>query len=174
MLFISKDFDIVTITTRKSPGAASDPILLTGRFYMDCPHCNKALTGEEIDGEMISVCHDCGGMWVHRNQLNKMLIEGEGDFESASVDNEPPEEGRPEVPCLDCGDKKMKKVNFLHYSDIIMDYCPACGSFWLDKGELERIHGYVRQVETGSQKVTDRFAYNILANLSKIAYRIFH
>lgn len=144
------------------------------RFRMDCPQCKKALTGEEIDGEMIAVCHDCGGMWVHKNQLNKMIIEGEGDFESASVDNDTPVGQGEAMKCLDCSDKDMKKVNFLHHSDIIMDYCTSCGSFWLDKGELERIHGYVRQVETGSQKVTDRFVYNIMANLSKIAYRIFH
>lgn len=141
---------------------------------MDCPKCNKLLEKEEIDGEMIAVCHDCGGLWVQRNQLNKMLIEGEGDFETASVDSTLHETSLPLLACPVCEGKEMERVNFLHYSDIIMDHCEECGGFWLDKGELERIHSYVRQVETGSQKAKDHSVYNLLAKLSDIAFRIFH
>ncbi len=141
---------------------------------MDCPRCNKVMEKEEIDGEMIALCHDCGGLWVQRNQLNKMLIEGEGDFETASVDASPHEEQPHILPCPACNEKKMEKVNFLYYSDIVMDHCGDCGGFWLDKGELERIHGYVRQVETGSHKAKDHSVYNLLAKLSDIAFRIFH
>ena len=144
------------------------------RYSMDCPRCNEKMAKEEIDGEMIAVCHDCGGMWLQRNQLNKMIIEGEGDFESASVDSSATGGEMTTLSCPECDGSIMGKVNFLHYSDIILDHCDSCGGFWLDQGELERIHGYVRQVETGSHKVKDYFVYNIIARISDIAYRIFH
>ncbi|MCP4137626.1 MAG: hypothetical protein GY754_42050, partial [bacterium] len=57
---------------------------------------------------------------------------------------------------------------------IIIDYCPSCGAFWLDKDQLSNMHKYIDQVEEGSHEVTDRSAYNLLVRLSKIAYSVFH
>ena len=58
----------------------------------------------------------------------------------------------------------MVKINFLDYSDIVMDRCPTCGSYWLDKNELANMHKYIKQVEEGSHQVKDVTAYDLLAS----------
>ncbi len=40
----------------------------------------------------------------------------------------------------------MRKISFMDYSDIIMDWCPACGSMFFDREELKRMHGYLKAV----------------------------
>jgi len=141
---------------------------------MDCPRCNDVMVHEKVDGENILICRSCNGMWVHRHQLNQMLKESGGDVESCSIDDAPHEDRQPALTCLDCRNVIMKKINFLDYSDIIMDYCPSCGAFWIDREELSGMHRYIKNVEDGSHTVTDHSAYNLLLKLSEIAYRIFH
>ena len=67
----------------------------------------------------------------------------------------------------------MKKVNFLDFSNIVLDYCENCGGFWLDKGELSKMEDYIHKVEEGSHRVRDRSAFHLLARLSEIAYSLF-
>ena len=49
----------------------------------------------------------------------------------------------------------MKKVNFNIHTDIILDFCPNCGGFWLDRGELERINSEVRELTRANAEVPD-------------------
>lgn len=141
---------------------------------MVCPRCKKSLTSETREGEKILVCKSCGGMWLHRHQLNNLLKESGGDVELCSFDTHPHSDKRHVINCRECRDVKMKKINFLDYSDIVMDYCPSCGSLWLDKNELANMHKYIRRVEEGSHQVKDLSAYTLLTKLSTIAYSIFH
>ena len=46
----------------------------------------------------------------------------------------------------------MKKVDFNIHTDIILDFCPTCGGFWLDCGELERINTEVRELERAGSR----------------------
>ncbi len=141
---------------------------------MECPRCSKPLVKETVDSEEIDVCKSCGGMWLHKNQLNSLISESIGDVEMSSIDQNEHEDKYPEIKCRNCHDVTMHKVNFLDYSDIIMDYCPRCGSFWLDRDELAGMHAYIEKVEEGSHDVRYNSAYNILVRLSQIAYSIFH
>ena len=141
---------------------------------MKCPRCNEKMETENVEGEDLLVCRGCGGMWAHRHQLNHLLKESGGDVESCSIDDNPHEDRTPVVKCVVCGDIIMKKINFLDYSDIIIDYCPSCGAFFLDRDELSGMHRYVKEVDEGSHQVRDWSAYNLLVRLSEIAYRIFH
>ncbi len=141
---------------------------------MECPRCNQQLVGENIEDQEIEVCKSCGGMWLHKNQLNSLIAESIGDVEMSSIDHKKHDDTYPEIPCRNCQNVTMQKVNFLDYSDIIMDYCPSCGSFWLDRDELAGMHTYIQQVEEGSHDVVNTSAYNILVRLSQIAFSIFH
>ena len=141
---------------------------------MICPRCGKDLVKETRDGEEIIICRSCDGMWLHRHQLNNLLKESGGDVELCSYDTHPHAEEQPVVKCRECTDVTMKKISFLDYSDIIIDFCPSCGSFWLDRKELENMHKYISQVDEGIHEVKDFSAYNLLVRLSKIAYSIFH
>ncbi|MBN1497352.1 MAG: zf-TFIIB domain-containing protein [Spirochaetes bacterium] len=141
---------------------------------MICPRCRKGLVKESREGEEILVCRECGGMWLHPHQLNNLLKESGGDVELCSYNTLPEDDRYPMIRCRECPDTLMLKINFLDYSDIIMDRCPSCGSYWLDKNELANMHKYIKQVEEGSHQVKDFSAYTLLTRLSRIAYSIFH
>jgi Zn-finger nucleic acid-binding protein len=140
---------------------------------MECPRCKKALTLEEVDGERLNVCRSCGGLWVRRHQLNRLLPESGGDVESCSIDGNPHGDYHRYIRCAECADSRMKKISFLEYSDIILDYCASCGSFWLDRDELSKMHGYLKKIDEGSHEVTNLSAHSLLTRLSEIAYSIF-
>ncbi|MFC1671430.1 zf-TFIIB domain-containing protein, partial [Spirochaetota bacterium] len=78
------------------------------------------------------------------------------------------------IKCRECEDMTMKKINFLDYSDIIMDYCSSCGSMWLDKDELSNMHNYIKKVEEGSHESKNPKGFDLLVKLNEIAYSIFH
>jgi uncharacterized protein len=141
---------------------------------MNCPVCGEPFSVEILEDQEILACRGCGGMWLHRHQLNKLLKESGGDVELCSFNTHPREDRHGEIKCLECPDTLMRKINFLDYSDIVLDRCPSCGSLWLDSGELTNMHGYVTRVDKGSHTVKDFTAYNLLVRLSKIAYSIFH
>ncbi len=130
---------------------------------MACPRCKATLEKQERDGEQIDACKSCGGMWLHKDQLDKLLVEHEHSDDKYPV-----------IKCRECENTSMKKINFLDYSDIIIDYCPSCGAFWLDKGELGKMNNYIKLVENGEHKVEYSPAYNLLVKLSEISYSIFH
>ena len=140
---------------------------------MKCPRCRKNLVAETIEGEVIDTCRSCGGIWLHRRQLNRLLPESGGDVEACSIDSDHPLPSSPEINCRECKTVKMKKINFLDYSDIILDYCPRCGSFWLDSAELRKMHGYLKKIEDGSRAVTNLTGHELLMKFSEIAYSIF-
>ena len=141
---------------------------------MNCPRCSKTLTMEKVENEEIFLCRSCGGMWVHRHQLDRLLPESGGDVEACSIESRPRGDDHTIITCRECRDQPMRKISFLDYSNIVMDWCPRCGSFWLDGNELADMHQYLHRISEDSQKVTDISAYNILLTLSRIAYSIFH
>ena len=140
---------------------------------MICPRCESKLVYSEIEDQKIETCCSCDGMWLNKNQLNEILSEFGGDIESCSIDDNPHSDKFSVIKCRRCKDIDMKKINFLDYSNIILDYCPNCGGFWLDKNELFKIKEYVKNVDNGSHTVRDKSAYHLLVRLSEIAYSIF-
>lgn len=141
---------------------------------MKCPRCNKRMVRKTIEGQDIEYCSSCRGLWLHRHQLNKLLEESGGDVEMCSIDHRPHSDKYPPIDCRVCTGMVMNKINFLEYSDIILDYCPSCGSFWLDKGELETMHSYIARVDSGAHEIKNRIAYDFLIRLSRLMYSIFH
>lgn len=130
---------------------------------MICPRCKATLEKQEKDGQTIDACKSCGGMWLHREQMNKLLS-----------DHRVAEDIYPEITCRECDNVTLKKINFLEYPDIVLDYCPSCGAFWFDKGELQKMDEYIKRVKDGDHTVQYASAYNFLAKLSEISYSIFH
>jgi len=129
---------------------------------------------QNAEGEEIEACKACGGIWLHRHQLNRLLSENGGDVETASESHEAAGDERPIIRCGVCAGREMRRISFLDYSDIILGFCPSCGSLWLDRGELERMHEYLKKIEEGSRDIRNTSLYDILVKLSRIAYSIFH
>lgn len=141
---------------------------------MDCPRCDSKLEITKIEGEDIEFCNSCKGMWLHKDQLNNLISESNGNVEISSVDYNRHKDLKSTIKCRDCENSTMIKINFLEYSDIIMDYCEECGAFWLDYGELHKIHIYMEKIENGSHEVKNKSIHHFLTELSSIAYNVFH
>jgi Zn-finger nucleic acid-binding protein len=60
----------------------------------------------------------------------------------------------------------MKKVNFITYSDIMIDYCEKCQGLWLDRGELDAIIAEVEKLE----HLPESWDHKIMVFLAKLPF----
>ena len=109
-----------------------------------------AISKELLD---ILACPQCKGMFLDHGELNKIAEPTDGDLEFSTVDldsfQHSDDFGRAECPR--CSGAVMKKVEFVIYTNLILDYCDRCRGFWLDGRELERINGEVRKLNAASR-----------------------
>jgi len=131
-----------------------------------CPKClNVKLEKRFHEGIFLHECPCCSGIWLNKGELNQLVHPVEGDLEYCST--EKIEEDRiSEIFCPLCKNVKLKKVNFVTYSDIIMDYCDKCQGLWLDRGELDAI---IAEVEKLSH-LPESWEHKIMVFLSKLPF----
>jgi Zn-finger nucleic acid-binding protein len=92
-------------------------------------------------------CSACGGLWLDPATLQRL---SDARDERASIVSvlamrvptvaTPPDVVR-YVPCPVC-ERLMNRKNFAHSSGVVLDVCARHG-VWLDRGELERVLGFV-------------------------------
>lgn len=107
---------------------------------MKCPNCGHGMQTNK-DGDITTEeCPDCGGVYLEHGELNAVATGMAGDIEYCSVDEGFHTDRFAQRMCPKCPDSKMEKINLLRLSDVIFDYCPQCGGFYLDKGEVQRMN----------------------------------
>lgn len=108
---------------------------------MNCPRDGAALGDKELNGAMVAHCDTCGGMFLEPGELNRIAGPTQGDLEYSTVDLDTfqHEDEYGPIACPETAGHSMKKVEFNILSNIILDYCDACGGFWIDGRELTRI-----------------------------------
>ncbi|HCE47020.1 MAG TPA: hypothetical protein DET40_26020 [Lentisphaeria bacterium] len=133
---------------------------------LKCPKCGICELEPQVhDGVNVELCSKCNGVWLHKGELNKIAHPHEGDLEYCSVDHI--EEDRiSDFYCPSCHDIKLKKVNFISYSEIILEYCTKCEGIWLDRGELDAINAEIDKL----QKVPEPWAHRIMVFLAKLPF----
>ncbi len=114
---------------------------------MNCPRNHGELRECEVNEAMISICGECGGMYLEHGELNRVAGPTKGDLEFSTVDLDTfqHEDDYGPIGCPRDGGKPMKKVEFNILSNIILDYCDTCLGFWVDGRELARIQEEVRE-----------------------------
>lgn len=124
---------------------------------MDCPRCNTSVTTRSFGEISVPTCASCGGLFLHRGELNKIAEPTAGDLEFSTLhqDSLEHEDAYGATACPECRHETMKKVDFNIYTDIILDYCQRCGGFWLDGRELDRINEEVRALNVDSDEQDD-------------------
>ncbi len=131
-----------------------------------CPRCpSQAMRLENIGGVSVHFCEKCGGVWLNKGELNALVHPAEGDLEFCSIDHFA-EDRYSDIACPLCPESKMVKVNFIHYSDIVMDYCPKCGGIWLDRGELDAISAEMKRL----QKIPESWDHRVMVFISKLPF----
>jgi hypothetical protein len=107
---------------------------------LECPNCRTEMQRDDRRDLAVDVCPSCGGVWLDSGELNTLATGMHGDIEYCSVDEAVHRDRFPRRPSPRCPDAVMHKMNLLRLSDIIFDWCPSCGGFYLDKGEVDRMN----------------------------------
>ena len=103
---------------------------------MKCQKCDVDLKTSDL-GEygfvIIDVCPKCQGAWFDKGELDRLddsvwtNVE-EINFEQVSSDHK-------DIKCPKC-QEKLEPISPRDAKELIVDRCPSCQGFWLDKGEL--------------------------------------
>jgi len=114
---------------------------------LKCPRCREDLQALRLGSTTARECAQCGGLWLDPESLQTLANARE---ESAGVVsalaarvplNAAPQDVVRYIPCPRCG-KLMNRSNFARSSGVILDVCKSDG-VWLDRGELQRVLGFV-------------------------------
>jgi Zn-finger nucleic acid-binding protein len=107
---------------------------------MDCPSCHLPLESQSLDGEILERCERCGGEYVARDALGRLLSRyaaSPSSRETAYTRPSPFSDPVRYRKCPACGEMMLRK-NFRESSGVIVDVCAAHG-VWFDRGELATI-----------------------------------
>ncbi|HLZ55104.1 MAG TPA: zf-TFIIB domain-containing protein [Verrucomicrobiae bacterium] len=119
---------------------------------MNCPRCRAALNRVEYDGQIVEVCPDCKGEWLHAGELQKLVEHHDEVFtpeEIASLDAVNKEiftaekDDHDELNCPVCGTVPMEHFNYGDTSGIVLHKCTECGGIWMDKDQLQKVEEVV-------------------------------
>jgi Zn-finger nucleic acid-binding protein len=128
-------------------GAEATRELLEEDTPLKCPRCREAMQALRLGETTARECSACGGLWLDPESLQR--LSNARDEQSTVVGMlagrvptlaTPPDVVR-YVPCPRCG-RLMNRKNFAQSSGVVLDVCARHG-VWLDRGELERVLGFV-------------------------------
>lgn len=104
---------------------------------MDCPRCSGRLNRTDF-GEhgfvVLDVCTDCSGSWFDKGELDRLDDSVWTNLETADSLRASP--GYESVKCPKCA-VQMTALSASDVPEVIVDRCPSCEGFWLDKDELD-------------------------------------
>jgi uncharacterized protein len=112
---------------------------------MKCPRCEKSeleiqVRGEGSDVVEIDVCPSCRGIWLDAKELSKIDDNFFVDVEQMELEKAAATAEDRELSCPRCaGAPRLDKVHPRRFERLVIDTCPACRGFWLDRGELEKV-----------------------------------
>ena len=128
-------------------GAEASREVLEEEKALRCPRCREDMQALRLGATSVHECAACGGLWLHPESLQKLSDgrEERAGIVSALAERVPTAAAPPDivryVPCPVCG-RLMNRKNFAQSSGVVLDVCAKHG-VWLDRGELERVLGFV-------------------------------
>ena len=103
---------------------------------MKCPREGTTLVFVDDGRHLRDRCPECEGVLLDREELAAALGKGQGRKVALAADKVASlPEGKLACP------RDGTAMRRLDHQQVELDLCPACGSLWLDRGELEKIRG---------------------------------
>ena len=124
---------------------------------MQCPNCDSTLRTMGYEGIQIETCDGCGGEWLDSEELRHVVRAREVRFtpeerraiaQATCITGVKLEDVDRDLRCPKCGGT-TDAVNYGGDTGIVIDRCTACGGFWADASELEKIQQLVEGWEDG-------------------------
>lgn len=111
-----------------------------GAMKMKCPRCKAELRSTDL-GEygfvILDVCTECQGTWFDKGELDRLDDSVWTNVEE--LDFKPGAEGHEEIYCPKCNQEKLDLISPKDAAEVVVDRCPSCQGFWLDKDELDKM-----------------------------------
>jgi Zn-finger nucleic acid-binding protein len=113
-----------------------------------CPRCRSATLKESDLGEygfvVVDTCSRCGGIWLDKGELDRLddsvWTNTEAlSFKPARAQGEP-------CQCPRCS-AALEPISPVGHDNLVLDRCPKCLGFWLDKGELDGMRALAGEVD---------------------------
>jgi Zn-finger nucleic acid-binding protein len=124
-------------------------------------------TGPDV---AVDECPRCGGTFLDHGELNTLATGMAGNIEYCSVDEEFHADRFPARGCPKCDGVDMRKVNLLRFSDLVIDFCPSCEGFFLDRGEIARMNTELREAApSGEAEELREFRDGRLVRVDRVA-----
>lgn len=131
---------------------------------MKCLNCGEEMMNHFVQTKKQQIAYDlceaCGSLWLDKGELDKLAFQVTGSIEFSSTKGAG-ETGRPARPCPRCKGVDLDRVNFIGYSDTVLDKCSRCGGFWLDGGELDLINTELEKIMPVEGKGLADFVNNV-------------
>ena len=105
---------------------------------IECPACDSqtlVATKRQASGVTIDDCPSCGGCWCDASELGSLDGSVWKNTEELAYEQVPT---HPKRDCPRCA-LAMTPLSPSEDRRLVVDRCNACGGFWLDGGELDRI-----------------------------------
>lgn len=105
---------------------------------MKCPRCYIDLqsSDREYGFVIIDVCPGCHGAWFDKGDLDR--LDGSVWTNVEQLDFEPADSRHAALHCPVCrGD--MEPLSPHAAKELVVDRCPSCEGFWLDKDKLDKM-----------------------------------
>lgn len=102
---------------------------------LPCPSCVRAMSFTKFEGWQIDQCFDCGGMWLNKGSLERLLRRGQLPYSLLH-----PAARKPECVLLEQGERKCghceTPLEVVNLEGVQVEGCSVCRGLWLEKGEL--------------------------------------
>lgn len=138
---------------------------------MKCPACFHELTPFTIGGVTVDACEGgCAGIWFDAFELQRLDEQHEVAGNKVLHLQRNPALMVDHVrkrDCPRCAGMKLKRHFFSAKKHVEVDYCPGCGGYWLDAGELEKI----RSEKTVSAKSAEAGGAGLSMEAIRFLYR---
>lgn len=136
---------------------------------LNCPNCGNLMEQKKEPDFTFEICKNCGGTFFDQNELNYIATGLSGNIEYCSIDEDEHKDKFPTRKCPKCDDIIMRKINLMHFSDLIFDFCPECSGFFLDSGEIENMNYELSQMTSTKRAEEFRgYIHNHLVRLDRI------
>lgn len=112
---------------------------------MKCLRCDGVelqikVRGDGPDVVEIDICPECEGIWLDNKELQKLDDNFFLNVEDMPLSEVEATQEDQKLRCPRCeGEPVLDKVHPQDFEDVVIDTCPSCKGFWLDRGELEKV-----------------------------------
>jgi len=132
---------------------------------MNCPRCHSALAAKTYEADVeVNECPDCHGLWLDAGELDRIQ---EAVASDSAPSLERPENtvqrsfemarqrAQAEIDCPRCGVAMGRRE--AHYaSGVLVDVCPQCAGYWLDRSELQTLEAFSERMRIEERRERQR------------------